>query len=155
MEIKLTQKQKELIEKNGVYLERSGMAPAQARILSLLLISDRIELTFDEIYQTLQISKSSASTAINSLLASERIEYHTKPGDRKRYFTHHVMAQEGNFEKNMIKMLEIRNLLKEILDNRTKTTKEFNTKLQRLINFMEFLQKELPIVYEKWRKQKQ
>lgn len=154
MEIKLTNKQKELIEKNGVYLERSGMAPAQARILSLLLISDRTELTFDEIYKTLQISKSAASTAINSLLAIERIEYHTKPGDRKRYFTHHIVAHEGNFEKNMIKMLEVRNLLKEILDNRTKTTKEFNVKLQRLIDFMEFLQKELPIVYEKWRKQK-
>lgn len=154
MEIKLTQKQKELIEKNGVYLERSGMAPAPARIVSLLLVSDRTELTFDEIYQTLKISKSATSTAINSLLAIERIEYHTKPGDRKRYFAHSIAAHEGNFEKNMFKMLEVRNLLKEILDNRTKTTKEFNHRLQRLIDFMEFLQKELPNVYEKWRKQK-
>lgn len=153
MEIKLSQKQKELIEKSGVFMERSGLAPAQARILSLLMISDRTELTFDEIYMTLKISKSAASNAINSLLMMERIEYHTKSGDRKRYFSNRIGAHEENFEKNMIKMLEISKLLKEVLDNRTKTTKEFNAKLQRFINFMEFLQKELPDVYKKWRKQ--
>jgi DNA-binding transcriptional regulator GbsR (MarR family) len=155
MEIKLSQKQKELIEKSGVSMEKSGLAPAQARILSLLMICDRTELTFDEIYQTLQISKSAASNAINSLLMMERLQYHTKPGDRKRYFTNPIGSQEGHFEKSMVKMLEINKLLKEILENRTKTTKEFNAKLQRFINFMEFLQKELPEVYKKWRKQQQ
>ncbi len=153
MEIKLTQKQKELIEKNGVFLERTGMSPAQARILSLLLVSDRTELTFDEIYHTLKMSKSAASNAINSLLVMERLEYHTKPGDRRRYFSNHINAHEENFEKAMIKMLEVNKLLKEILENRTKATKDFNSKLQRLILFMEFLQKELPDVYNKWRKQ--
>ena len=152
MEIKLTQKQKELVERFGVFMERSGSAPAQARILSLLLVCDKAELTFDEIYQTLKISKSAASTAINSLLMMERIEYHTKPGDRKRYFVNRIGQIEQDFEKNLNKLLEIRAILSEILEARSKATKKLNGDLQRVIDFMEFLQKELPDVYKKWRK---
>jgi len=152
MKIKLTKKQEELIEKNGVFLEKTGITPAQARILSLLLISDKTELTFEEIFETLGISKSAASTAINSLINSNRITYCTKPGDRKRYFSTNIGAHEENFHKGMLKMLEVSKLLKEIHQNRTKKTKEFNQHIQRLIYFMEFLHVELPIVYEKWKK---
>ena len=152
MEIKLTQKQKELVERFGVFTERSGASPAQARILSLLLVCDKAELTFDEIYQTLKISKSAASNAINSLLLMERIEYYTKPGDRKRYFVSRIGQLEKYFEKNLNKLLEINSLLKEVLTNRSKATKQFNTDLKKVIDFMEFLQKELPEVYKKWRK---
>ena len=154
MEIKLTQKQKELIEKFGVFLEKSGSAPAQARILSLLMVCEKAELTFDEIHMTLKISKSAASNAINALLAMERIEYYTKPGDRKRYFVNRIGQIEQDFEKNLNKLLEINALLKEILANRPKSTKQFNNTLQRVIDFMGFLQGELPDLYKKWRKLK-
>lgn len=154
MEIKLTPKQKELIEKMGVFSERNGSTPAQARIMALLMICDKTELTFDEIQETLQLSKSAVSNAINSLLLIERIEYHTKPGDRKRYFSSRITQMESDFEKGFSRMLQVRSLLQEVLENRTKTTKEFNSKLQSLIDFMEFLQKELPESYMKWRKMK-
>lgn len=154
MEIKLTQKQRGLVEKVGVFMERSGLAPAQARITALLMICDRAELTFDEIYSTLKISKSATSNAINSLLLMEQIEYYTKPGDRKRYFVSRIGQMEQGFEKNMNKLLEINTLLSEILKSRPKSTRAFNSDLQRVIDFMEFLQKELPGVYKKWRKHK-
>lgn len=154
MEIKLTPKQKELIEKMGVFSERNGSAPAQARIMALLLICDKTELTFDEIQETLQLSKSAVSNAINSLLLIERIEYHTKPGDRKRYFSSRITQMESDFEKSFAKMLQVKSLLQEVLESRTKETKEFNAKLQSLIDFMDFLQRELPESYKKWRKMK-
>ncbi|MES2590970.1 MAG: MarR family transcriptional regulator [Bacteroidota bacterium] len=154
MKINLTQKQKELIEKFGVSLERSGSSPAQARVLSLLLVCEKAELTFDEIHLSLGISKSAASNAINSLLLMERIEYHTKPGDRKRYFVNRIGQIEQDFEQNLNKLLEVNVLLKEILATRSKKTKQFNSNLQRVIDFMEFLQTELPQVYKKWSKKK-
>src|ERR1039457_1717695 len=82
----LSTKQKELIERIGIFFEHQGLPPAVARICGLLLISDRLELTFEEIYTTLNISKSAASNAINLLLNTHKVEYITKPGDRKRYF---------------------------------------------------------------------
>ena len=82
----LTEKQKVLIEKIGIVTEREGMQPAAARIIGLLYVADNPELTFDEILGALRISKSAASNALNLLLQTNRIEYTTFSGDRKRYF---------------------------------------------------------------------
>ncbi|HVD99492.1 MAG TPA: hypothetical protein VNB90_14890 [Cytophagaceae bacterium] len=150
--IKLNSKQKELIEKMGVYMEKSGVSPAQARIMGLLLICDELELTFEEIYETLQISKSAASSALNTLLTSERIEYITRPGERKRYFRNRIGQWEDDFDKRFQHLLKVSQLMKEILEVRTKSTKDFNSKLQKAINFMEFLQGELPELHKKWKK---
>lgn len=151
MEIKLTAKQKELIERMGVYSERSGIPPAQARILALLIISDKTELTFDEILQTLKLSKSAVSNAINVLLLNEQIEYCTKPGDRKRYFQSRIAHFGEDFEKRFSHLLKAKAFFKEVLENRTKTTKEFNAGLKRVIDFMEFMEKELPQLHKKWK----
>jgi DNA-binding transcriptional regulator GbsR (MarR family) len=150
--VKLSTTQRALIEKFGVFLEHSGVPPAQARISALLLICDSAELTFDEIRQTLEISKSAASNAINSLLMMERIRYNTKPGDRKRYFSSRLGQIETDFEKNATRLLEINGILKEILATRPKATKEFNAQFKRVIDFMEFLREEMPAIYKKWRK---
>ena len=83
---KLTREQEELIERFGVIQEQSGFAPASARVNALLTVSDKTSLTFDEIRETLQLSKSATSNAINNLLVLGRIGYKTQLGDRKRYF---------------------------------------------------------------------
>jgi DNA-binding transcriptional regulator GbsR (MarR family) len=150
--IKLSKEQQALIERFGVFMEHSGATPVMARISALLLVCDSTELTFDEIYQTLKISKSAASNAINTLLMMERIQYQTKPGDRKRYFSSRLGQIETDFEKNSTQLLEINIILKEILAGRPKTTKDFNTQLKRVIDFMEFLRQEMPEIYKKWRK---
>ncbi len=139
----------------GVYGEKGGNAPAPSRIMALLLVSDETELTFEEIYETLQISKSAASNGVNALLTSERIEYITKPGDRKRYFRSRIGQFTNDFEKKFQQMLHLSQLMKEILEQRPKATKEFNANLQNVISFMEFLQGELPELYKKWKKNKQ
>jgi DNA-binding transcriptional regulator GbsR (MarR family) len=152
--IKLSSSQRELVERLGVQTERSGLSPAQSRILALLIISDETELTFDEIYLTLKISKSAASNAINSLLNMERIDYITKPGDRKRYFRSRIGELENDFERKLSKMLEISSLFKEVLAQRPKSTKEFNSNIQNTISFMEFMSQEMPSVFKKWKKLK-
>ncbi|HEX8517210.1 MAG TPA: MarR family transcriptional regulator [Bacteroidia bacterium] len=149
--VALSKKQKVLIEKLGVFMESSGMPPVQARIASLLLACDKTELTFDEIQKTLMISKGAASTAINGLLIMERIQYTTKTGDRKRYFSSRLGQIETDFEKNSVKLLEINSILQEVLAARTKATKEFNSQLKLVIDFMEFLSHEMPGLYKKWR----
>ena len=155
MAINLTEKQKELIEKMGVYSEQAGASPAQARITALLLVSDEVELTFEEIYETLQISKSAASNALNSLMATERVEYITKTGDRKRYFRSRISQWESDFGKRFNKLFEMRQLMSEILAQRTEKTVEFNANLKKIIGFMEFLQNELPVLHKKWLDQNQ
>lgn len=147
----LSEEQKKLVEKFGVVLEKSGLAPAQARISGLLIIADKVELTFDEIMQALQLSKSATSNALNSLLLMDQITYTTRIGDRKRYFKSKLASMEGEFERKTNQMLAIKFLLQEILDSRTEETAEFNQKLAKVISFMEFMQVEMPVIYNKWK----
>ncbi|MEG9327593.1 transcriptional regulator [Salinimicrobium catena] len=86
-EQELEKEKMSLIEKLGVIMEkRYKLAPVAARILSSLILSGKQALTFDELVQQLQASKSTISTNLDHLQNIKRIEYFTKPGDRKRYF---------------------------------------------------------------------
>ena len=75
--VKLTEKQKELIESFGVLQEHMGLTPAAARINSLLTIADENEITFDDIRETLNLSKSATSNALSVLLKMNNIDYKT------------------------------------------------------------------------------
>ncbi|MBQ0768254.1 MAG: transcriptional regulator, partial [Bizionia sp.] len=65
---------------------RAGLSPLASRIYALLTMSSGNGLTFEEIKEAIEASKSSISVNINVLLQLKYIEYYTKPGDRKRYF---------------------------------------------------------------------
>jgi len=75
-----------MVEKMGVAAEKDGYPPAAARILSLLLIADPPYQTFDELQQTLNLSKSAVSNGLSLLQLRCLVEYFTVTGDRKRYF---------------------------------------------------------------------
>lgn len=144
--------QKELIEKFGVHLEREGMPPAAARILGLLLVSDEVELSFDDICQSLNFSKSTTSGAIQLLENTGRIDYITRPGDRKRYFRSKLANWFGEFESKFATLGKTKLLFQEALAQRTKETREFNRSLQLLVQFLEFMEEEMPLLIEKFKK---
>lgn len=150
MSIKLTDKQKELIESFGVIQERMGLTPAFARVNSLLTVCDETELTFEQIQEGLNLSKSATSNAIQGLLAIDRIGYKTKPGERKRYFYSKLDQWRALFKKDILSLEHYVALLKEIHSNRTLKTPEYNDKLKELTNFMEYFIEETVNIIEKW-----
>lgn len=149
-ELYLSEEQKQLIEELGVFHEQTGLQPAAARIISLLLVADRTELTFDEIREVLNFSKSATSNALNFLLSISRIEYITQPGDRKRFFRTRVGSWEKEVERHMQGILQGNSLFKKVLAQRTDATPEFNQKLQEIIDFTDYLQKEVPLLVQRW-----
>jgi DNA-binding transcriptional regulator GbsR (MarR family) len=152
--MELSLKQKSLIEKMGVFHEKNGMPPTEARIIALLLVSDRIELSFDEIRDYLQISKSAASNALNNLMNSHKIEYITKYGDRKRYFRSNLPNWKTQASESLQKLLSVNAIMKEILNIRTADTPDFNKDLAEVIDFIDFLQQELLDIYQRWKTEK-
>ncbi|MEO9022565.1 MAG: hypothetical protein ABI290_10570 [Ginsengibacter sp.] len=85
--IKVFREQKDLIEEIGLSIEETlKLSPLAARIYALLTLSSYEGLTFDEIREVVEASKSSTSVNINVLIQLKYLKYHTKPGDRKRYF---------------------------------------------------------------------
>ncbi|WP_205499955.1 GbsR/MarR family transcriptional regulator [Rufibacter psychrotolerans] len=147
----LTQEQKHLIEKIGIYHEQQGLPPVVGRIMGLLYVSDRPHLSFEEIVDTLNISKSAASNALNLLLQMRLLEYTTYPGDRKRYFG----ALMDNWYEEVINKMEsilgFSKLLRQANDLRGNSNPAMHEKVLERIEFMEFLSQEVPMLLEKWR----
>jgi len=145
-------KQKELIEQIGRENEREGFQPVPARILGLLMVMDKEEYTFEEIVEEMQISKSSASTALKNLEIRGIIEYITYPGDRKRYFRFVSGEIDGliNEMENKLK----RNLLviNQIIDLKKDPNSRNSNFLRTISKGMEFFIKnldELKVAYKK------
>ncbi len=150
MQVELSDSKLKLIEELGVLHEQSGMQPAAARIVSLLLVADKTELTFEEIYETLNLSKSATSNAINFLLSTDRIEYITHPGERRRYFRCKLNSLRDGVQKSIIGIGAFNSALKTVLAQRPAGTKEFNKNLEETTNFLDFIQLELPLLVQKW-----
>lgn len=82
----LEKEKKILVEELGVQLENDKLAPVAARIFATLILSGKEGVTFDQLVCDLNASKSTVSTNLENLQATNRVTYFTKPGDRKRYF---------------------------------------------------------------------
>lgn len=145
----LSNRQIELIEKIGIYFEQ-GMQPAAARIMALLIVADKEEFSFDEVRETLNLSKSATSNGINFLLSVKKIDYITKSGDRKRYFKWSPNNTLNHFKERIEQVLGLSKLFEETI-NQKRVKDSLNTKmLEELTDLMNFLHKELPVLYQKW-----
>jgi DNA-binding transcriptional regulator GbsR (MarR family) len=153
--VTLSEQQKAIIEKIGISHEMAGVQPAAARILGLMYVADNPELTFEEITETLKISKSATSNALNLLLNTGQIEYTTYLGDRKRYFRLKISNWKESFSKKVESMTNFHKLLEEVLQIRNKETVTFNKSLEELIDFISFVNQEFPILFERWQKTRQ
>lgn len=150
--MKLSEKQRELIEEFGIYQENNGFQPAVARVLGLLLVSDRAELTFDEISETLNISKSATSNALNMMLNTGHIEYTTFSGDRKRYFRIKSSNWQEQFSRKMDDLSVLNGLLKRVMEVRKRENPIYDEKLTDFISFLDYMKKEMPRLIEDWKK---
>lgn len=154
MTLKLSERQLKLVEELGIYYEKTDLQPAAARIYALLMVSDRNELTFEEIYENLNISKSAASNAINLMIGTQRVEYITRPGERKRYFRCKVESLTDGMQKSLYSLEVFNSLLKEVIMLRPEDTKEFNDNLKEVVDFLDFISLELPLLVQKWKNKK-
>ncbi len=87
MSVSIEERKELLIEKLGVFIEKKDQVPPlAARIIASLVLHGKKGCTFDDLVNSLQASKSTISTHLNTLQQSERITYYTVCGDRKKYF---------------------------------------------------------------------
>jgi len=148
----LTDKQKELVEAYGVIQENMGLNPAAARVNALLTVSNKTDLSFDEIRETLGLSKSAVSNAINSLLTIEHIGYKTKMGERKRFFFSKLGQWKTKFRKDIAGLENYNGVVKEILANRSQENPEFNQRMSELTDFMDYFMEESIKIIDNWEK---
>ncbi|GAB2532677.1 GbsR/MarR family transcriptional regulator [Rufibacter soli] len=148
----LSEEQRKLIEKIGIFHEQQGFPPATGRIMGLLYVTDRPYLSFEEILETLNISKSATSNALNMLLQMRVIEYTTYPGDRKRYFGALLENWHQEVVNKMEQVLSFSKLVRQCNELRGNSNPEMNKLMEDRVEFMEYLSQEVPKLMETWLK---
>ncbi len=143
------------IEETGILFEEMGLTRMSGRILGYLMISDKEEVSFDEMTKVLQASKSSISTNLKALTQIEFIKPVSKPGDRKTYYMLTPdMDWSGLFEKRLSTIRQLTNLFEKGLElrvNKKDTPAEW---LASAKEFHEWLNQEFPEMLKR-RKEKE
>lgn len=120
------EKQK-LIEEVGLHFEKTqNMAPLAARIYAIMILSPNDGHTFEEIMMITDASKSSVSTQLNLLMQTKKVDYFTKPGDRKRYFKASRAYLKNTLKEYLENISEEINMVEKIINfNSTYNTEKF------------------------------
>lgn len=86
--MQLEEKRRQLIERLGQHLEQiKNVPPLAGRIIATLILRGQKGITFDQLVNDLEASKSTISNHLNHLEAVGSIQYFTICGDRKKYYT--------------------------------------------------------------------
>ena len=117
----IQEEKEELIEMFGIHFEKLyNLPPLASRILGTLILDCcRYGMTFEELVERMNASKSSVSTNLNLLLKLGKINYYTLPGDRKKYFKPAPFSERLS---NYIRILEFeKEIIEKMLCYREKT----------------------------------
>lgn len=116
MNPQLEERKSVLIEKLGVFFEKEHhLAPVAARIFSLIILSGKKGVTFEELVCRLKAGKSTVSTHLESLQSHNKIEYFTLVGDRKRYFIVNKDLMLNSLDELQKQWTEQKSLFQEVL----------------------------------------
>ena len=151
--MELTEAQKLIIEKIGVTHEQRGMQPVVGRVIGLLMVAEPSEITFEEIIESLQISKSSASQALTLLQIKGLVEYTTHPGERKRYFHMRLRNWKENFLENLKADFVFEELLTQIIAMRKNQETPHSKNLEMIKRFLQFMRRKLPQILDEFEKE--
>ena len=146
--INLRKEQVALIEELANVNDRLGIPPAMSKILGLLAVADVTELTFDEIKDTLGLSKSAVSQALSQLVVSKKISYTTKIGDRKRYFHLRIADWDTHILEQFEGVSSLIKVYEKVIAIRTDETKEFNENLKKMANFLSLVHNQVMILHK-------
>ncbi len=143
------------IEETGLLFENLGTTRMAGRILGYLMISDKEVVSFDELRQVLQASKSSISTNVKSLITLHYVKPLTLPGDRKTYY---MLSPELDWVESLMRRVELLKVLNKLfrraLDLRVNKQDKPSEWLKMSVEFYDWVAKEYPKFLLRWEKEK-
>ena len=139
------------VEEIGIFFESTGLTPMEARVFSCLLLADPPEQDFFAIQEYLGASKSTISNALKRLMNEGRVDYITKPGDRKRYFRISPERWLEHIQKAFDSMTPYVNTMRRVLQLREyANSPDFDSELDQILRYFEYLEDELPRIVANW-----
>ncbi len=150
-----TDAERNYVEKVGRYFEQLGFPRMGGRIFGWLLISPSPESSMSELMEALQASKSSISSITRLLIQVDLIEAVSLPGVRRDYFHIRSDAWTNALKDRLTQAVTFRRLAEEGLDVLKDAPADQRLRLQEMHLMYAFLEREIPILMERWETERQ
>ncbi len=125
------------IQKTAELYKMLGYPPIAGKIIALFYISNQKYLTFEEIMEILQISKSATSKALKFLTDLGEVSFITKAeNSRKRYFYISIKNSLKSLTDWKNSLVVRQNILQNTLQMRNQENPELTTFIQQQIAFI-------------------
>lgn len=149
----MTEREK-YIEEVGLFYEKYGFPKMAGRILGCLISSKTDNNSFGAIKNTLKASKGSISGNIKLLLNQNMIEKHMISGDRKSYYKIALNSLQNLLEAKEKSISEFKLILEKGIHINTNKKGTSFSEISEIINYYEFLEREIPKLKDKWEQKK-
>jgi DNA-binding transcriptional regulator GbsR (MarR family) len=143
------------VEDTGLLLESMGMTRMAGRIMGHLMVTDKEMVSFDELTQVLQASKSSISTNVKALINVSFIKPVTTPGDRKTYY---MLSPDISwvemFQRRHQQLIAMVNLFERGSKLRANTKDRTSQWIENAIDFYQWFIQRFPEIFLEWQEYK-
>lgn len=139
------------VEDVALYFEGQGLPRIAGRIVGHLLTCDPPHRSARELCEELGVSKGSVSTMTRLLVESGTIDRKSLPGDRTTYFVVRPESLERKLERRLERMVGFRPLAERGLALLEGEPAERLERLRATYEMYAFLEREMPVVLERWR----
>ena len=146
--IRVTPELSQFIENMGLHYEDYGVPRIGGRILGLLLVSPR-PITSEEMAEALQVSRSSISTNLKTLLMSELVEKVSLPGERMDYYIFSPEGWQRALEMRLSSIFDLKELAAQGLDS-LEENHPARSRLVQMDDWVDMVQKAIDRLTEEW-----
>jgi DNA-binding transcriptional regulator GbsR (MarR family) len=143
------------VEEVALGFERQGLFRMAGRVLGWLLICDPPEQTFNQLAEVLQASKGSISAAMKFLVPAGLVERISRPGERRDYYRCRPGAWAELARDQSRLYDEFRKLAQRGLELLADAPAARRERLQDMHDFYAWLEREMPALWERWRREQQ
>jgi DNA-binding transcriptional regulator GbsR (MarR family) len=146
----------QFIEETGLVYERMGLTRMAGRIHGYLMVTDKEPVSFDELAQVLQASKSAISTNVRALINIKFIKPVTLPGDRKTYYSLSPdIPWSELLREKMQELVAVRKHFDKGLELRMNKSDKQSLWLANASEFYGWMSEEFPLILDRWEEHKQ
>ncbi len=140
------------VEQLGFHTEAQGHPRMAGRVMGWLLVCEPPWQSVAEIALALQSSRSAVNAVVNRMVEFGMFERVAVPGERTTYYRMNSDGGELIFSNMVANMRGLRQLAQSGLEALSWREPEANQRLDELRSFHLFMEQEMPLMLERWRK---
>lgn len=142
------------VEDVALHWERQGLPRIAGRIVGWLMVCDPPRRTARQLAEDLGASKASISTMTRLLLEAGTLEVVAVPGERATWYALTPDSVERKLEARLDGMVSFAGLARRGLALLEDEPPERSDRLRRVAAMYAFLERELPLLLERWREER-